>query len=276
MHSLQQLLAGGSLDDALARVEAQIKAAPANADLRAAFVQLLCLAGNWTRAQTQLKSWAALKPQAQPTVTLLEQAIRGEQQRAAVFAGQAQPRLPGEAYRWAEQLFAALQADIQGERAQADDLRNGALEAAALNPGSALMQGSEQAEPFAWLTDGDGRLGPVCELLVNGGYFWVPFSAITEMRFQAPASVTDLVWRHTLVQLVDGSEQVCQVPVRYPFASQAQDDLRLARLTEWQPLDEAQQHYIGQGQKVWLNDSAEFSLLSLETLTFVASDLADE
>ena len=96
------------------------------------------------------------------------------------------------------------------------------------------------------------------------------------MRFQAPASVTDLVWRHTLVRLVDGSEQVCQVPVRYPFAPDAPDDLRLARLTEWQPLDEAQQHYIGHGQKVWLNDSAEFSLLTLETLTFVASDLADE
>lgn len=276
MHSLQQLLAGGSLNDALARVETQIKAAPGDADLRAAFVQLLCLAGNWTRAQTQLKSWAALKPQAQPTVTLLEQAIRGELQRAAVFAGQQQPRLPGEAYRWAEQLFAALQADIQGERAQADTLRNAALEQAALNPGSVLRQGTEEAQLFDWLIDGDSRLGPVCELLVNGGYFWVPFSAIAEMRFQAPASVTDLVWRHTLVRLVDGTEQVCQVPVRYPFASDASDNLRLARLTEWQSLDEAQQHYIGQGQKVWLNDSAEFSLLDLETLTFVASDLADE
>lgn len=276
MHSLQQLLAGGALDDALARVEAQIKAAPADADLRAAFVQLLCLTGNWTRAQTQLKSWAALKPQAQPTVTLLEQAIRGELQRAAVFAGQDRPRLPGDAYGWAETLFAALRAELQGERAQADDLRNAALEAAALNPGSALVQDSEQAQPFAWLIDGDSRLGPVCELLVNGNYFWVPFSVIAEMRFQAPASVTDLVWRHTLVRLVDGSEQVCQVPVRYPFAPDAQDDLRLARLTEWQPLDEAQQHYIGHGQKVWLNDSAEFSLLTLETLTFVASDLADE
>lgn len=276
MHSLQQLLAGGSLNDALARVETQIKAAPGDADLRAAFVQLLCLTGNWTRVQTQLKSWAALKPQAQPTVTLLEQAIRGELQRAAVFVGQQQPRLPGEAYSWAEQLFAALQADIQGERTQADALRNAALEQAALNPGSALLQGTEEAQLFDWLIDGDSRLGPVCELLVNGGYFWVPFSAIAEMRFQAPASVTDLVWRHTLVRLVDGTEQVCQVPVRYPFASDAPDNLRLARLTEWQPLDEAQQHYIGQGQKVWLNDSAEFSLLNLETLTFVASDLADE
>lgn len=276
MHSLQQLLAGGSLDDALTRVASQIKAAPADADLRAAFVQLLCLAGNWTRAQTQLKSWAALKPQAQPTVTLLEQAIRGELQREAVFAGQQPPRLPGAAYGWAEPLFAALQADIQGDRTQADALRSAAFEAAALNPGSALLQGAEQAQPFDWLIDGDSRLGPICELLVNGGYFWVPFSAIAEMRFQAPVSVTDLVWRHTLVRLVDGSEQVCQAPVRYPFAPSAQDNLRLARLTEWQPLDAAAQHYIGHGQKVWLNDSAEFSLLSLETLTFVASDMADE
>lgn len=275
MHSLHQLLAGSSLDETLARVEAQIKAAPGDADLRAAFVQLLCLAGNWTRAQTQLKSWAALKPQAQPTVTLLDQAIRGEMQRAVVFAGQAEPRLPGEAWGWAAQLFAALQADIQGDRAQADALRSAALDAAALNPGSAQAQGDEQAQPFAWLVDGDSRLGPVCELLVNGHYFWVPFSAIATMRFQAPASVTDLVWRHTLVQLVDGAEQVCQVPVRYPFDADAQDSLRLASLTEWRPLDEAQQHYVGQGQKVWLNDEAEFPLLSLETLTFAASDLAD-
>ena len=275
MHSLNQLLAGGSLNETLVRVESQIKAAPADADLRAAFVQLLCLAGNWTRAQTQLKSWAALKPQAQPTVTLLDQAIRGELQRAAVFTGEGQPRLPGAAYGWAESLFAALQADIQGERTQAQALRQAALDAAALNPGSALEQGSEQAQLFDWLIDGDARLGPICELLVNGSYFWVPFSAIAEMRFQAPASVTDLVWRHTLVRLVDGSEQVCQVPVRYPFAADADDNLRLARLTDWQPLDDAQQHYIGHGQKVWLNDSAEFSLLSLETLSFVASDLAD-
>ncbi|MFD1804229.1 type VI secretion system accessory protein TagJ [Mixta tenebrionis] len=275
MNSLNQLLAGRSLDETLAHVEAQIKAAPGDADLRAAFVQLLCLAGNWTRALTQLKPWLALKPQAQPTVTLLEQAIGGELQRAAVFAGQAQPRMPGDAWGWAEQLLAALQADLHGERAQAESLRNAALEAAALNPGSALMQDEEQAQPFAWLADGDSRLGPICEMVVNGHYFWVPFSAIVEMRFQAPVSVTDLVWRHTLVRLVDGNEQVCQLPVRYPFAAGTKDALRLACLTEWQPLDAAQRHYSGQGQKVLLNDKDEFPLLGLETLTFVASDMAD-
>ncbi|MCP6060496.1 protein of avirulence locus ImpE, partial [Klebsiella pneumoniae] len=79
------------MSDALLRLEAEIKARPADADLRAAFVQFLSLSGNWARALTQLKSWLALKPQAKPTVTLLEQAIQGEQQRARVFAGEVRP-----------------------------------------------------------------------------------------------------------------------------------------------------------------------------------------
>lgn len=66
MNTLYQHLAGEPLSDALARLEAEIKARPADADLRAAFVQFLTLSGNWTRALTQLKSWLALKPQAKP------------------------------------------------------------------------------------------------------------------------------------------------------------------------------------------------------------------
>jgi len=88
MNTLYQHLAGESLSDALQRIEAGIKARPADADLRAAFVQFLTLSGNWTRALTQLKSWLALKPQAKPTVTLLEQSIEGELQRARVTARQ--------------------------------------------------------------------------------------------------------------------------------------------------------------------------------------------
>lgn len=57
MYSLTTLMSGASLAETLARVEGEIKSRPADADLRAAFVQLLCLAGNWTRASTQLKSW---------------------------------------------------------------------------------------------------------------------------------------------------------------------------------------------------------------------------
>ena len=108
MNTLYQRLAGESISDALLRLEADIKARPADADLRAAFVQFLILSGNWARALTQLKSWLALKPQAKPTVTLLEQAIQGEQQRARVFAGEARPAMPEAQWPWLTTLAQAL------------------------------------------------------------------------------------------------------------------------------------------------------------------------
>ena len=75
MNTLYQHLAGESLSDALVRLEAR-SSSSGRCRSPCAFVQFLTLSGNWTRALTQLKSWLALKPQAKPTVTLLEQSIQ--------------------------------------------------------------------------------------------------------------------------------------------------------------------------------------------------------
>lgn len=265
MNTLFQQLAGQSLQESLAQLESRIRTQPGDADLRAAFAQLLCLDGNWTRAQAQLKSWAALKPQAQPTVTLLEQAINGERQRADVMAGRARPVTADRQWPWLALMVSALEADPVSAAAQ----RDAALEMAEANPGQLIAQDGKVVT-FDWLMDGDGRFGPVCEAIVNGRYFWLPFSAIAAMQFQPPASVTDLVWRHTLVRLHDGSEQVCQIPARYPLDNEAEDRFKLARVTEWQVLPGESAHYLGMGQKVWLNDGAEYSLLDLQTVSFSA------
>jgi len=274
MHSFSQLMDGQSLAEALSAVENRIRAEPANADHRAALVQLLCLNGQWPRAQAQLKSWLALKPQAQPTVTLLEQCIAAEITRAAVFAGEAEPRLPGEGAQWVNQLQQALVAERQGESQRAAALREAALDSAPLSQARLYLQDDEQGQAVEWLTDGDGRLGPVCEMAVNGHYYWLPFSLISEMQFQPPASVTDLVWRHTLVRLVDGSEQVCQIPLRYPFDAQASDAVRLAKVTEWHSEDDLT--FIGSGQKAWLDEEQQFPLLNLTRLVFGEAESADE
>ncbi|MGJ0478740.1 type VI secretion system accessory protein TagJ [Pantoea agglomerans] len=274
MESLQHRLASATLGETLADVTRQIQANPANADLRAAFVQLLCLSGNWTRAQTQLQSWLALRPQAQPTVNLLQQAIAGELQRDAVLRGEAQPVLPGSAWHWCDTLLAALQAETTGDTTRGNALRADALELAAANPGTATQQ--DQPTAFSWLMDGDSRFGPVCEVINQGRYYWIPFAAIREMQFQAPASVTDLVWRHTRVQLVDGSEQVCQIPARYPLLAGADERFLRGSVTEWQPLGDDPDQFVGQGQKMWLSDSAEFSLLSLQQVAFDNTESADE
>lgn len=270
MNTLEQQLAGQSLQASLAQLVDRIRSQPADADLRAAFTQLLCLEGNWTRAQAQLKSWLALTPQAQPTVTLLEQTIQGELTREKVLAGEAHPTMPDAHWPWVAQLVNAL---AQPEEA-ASASRQAALEQAEAVSGELTLQDGT-THTFDWLMDGDSRFGPVCELIVNGRYFWLPFNAIEEMEFQPPASVTDLAWRHTRVQLRDGSEQVCQIPARYPVDAQTEDRFRLGRTTEWQPLAGDDAQYIGQGQKVWLNDSAEFPLLDLARVRFTGA-AADE
>jgi type VI secretion system protein ImpE len=77
------------------------------------------------------------------------------------------------------------------------------------------------------------------------------------------------------VRLTDGTEQVCQIPARYPFAADATDAVKLSRTTEWQSLDEDGSLYEGMGQKAWLSEQSESPLLSLSLVTF-ATDGADE
>ena len=116
--------------------------------------------------------------------------------------------------------------------------------------------------------DGDARLGPVCELIVNGRYCWLPFAAIAEIRFQAPASVTDLGaapcagapdrWKRA------GVSDPRALPCHAAGGSTASSS---GRATEWQPLDDEGALYQGHGQKVWLNDNDEFPF-SLDVVSF--------
>ncbi|WP_303621290.1 type VI secretion system accessory protein TagJ [Serratia ficaria] len=271
MKSLASMLQGGSVSAAIGAVESEIKARPADADLRAALVQLLCLSGNWQRANAQLKSWQALKPIAQPTTLLLMQSVSAELQRQAVFAGEAAPALLQQNQPWLQQMIQALDHDARGEAELAQALRDSALDAAPASAGRLTLAQGEQEQPvaFEWLTDGDGRLGPVCELALNGVYYWLPFADIAEIQFQAPQSAIDLVWSHALVRLHDGREQVCQLPARYPLAADSDDALLLGKRTEWLPLGDGP-HYAGQGLKTWLSESEEFPLHSLRHLSFGA------
>ncbi|EPX2174675.1 TPA: type VI secretion system accessory protein TagJ [Serratia marcescens] len=272
MKSLASMLQGQSIGAAITAIENEIKGKPADADLRAALVQLLCLSGNWMRANAQLKSWQALKPIAQPTTLLLMQSVNAELQRQAVFAGTAAPALLRQDQPWLKLMVQALHQDAQGAAEQAQALRDEALEAAPAGAGRlTLAEGDQERQlSFDWLTDGDGRLGPVCELALNGVYYWLPFADIAAIQFQAPQSAIDLVWSHALVRLTDGREQVCQLPARYPLAEGSDDALLLGKRTEWQPLGDGT-HYAGLGLKTWLSESDEFPLHSLRQLSFDAS-----
>lgn len=268
MKSLLSMLQDQPLSAAVAQAESAVKASPADADKRAALVQLLLLCGDWPRASAQLPAWQALAPLAKPTTQQLFDTVTAETQRERVFRADMAPAFLSTPNEWLSALAKALQVSP----AQASTLRAQAFELAAESAGSLSIVGPEEqahSKDFNWLADADSRLGPVCELLLDGSYYWVPFQDIASITFQAPQNAVHLIWAHANVKWHSGRQQVCQIPARYPLSASTSDSHRLGHITDWQPLND-DGHYAGQGQKTWLTDNDEYPLLNLRQLQLTA------
>lgn len=273
MKSLLTVLKGNPLSDALSQAESAVQSAPADADKRAEWVQLLLLHGDWPRAEMQLKAWQALTPVAAPTTRQLTETVAAEIQRDGVFRGTHEPAYLSPPPDWLLTLAEALRSAPE----QADALRDQAFEAAAEaeSAGSLTLTASdgeeEKKHDFTWLADADSRLGPVCELFLENRYYWVPFEDIASISFQPPQNAVHLVWVNAMVTWRNGKQKVCQIPARYPVTDDCNDAHRLGHRTDWAPLNDLG-HYAGQGQKTWITDADEYALLTLRGLSFTAAD----
>ena len=58
----------------------------------------------------------------------------------------------------------------KGEWKAARECSERALEAAP------VVAGKVNGQPFEWIADADSRLGPILEAMIDGRYYWVPFS----------------------------------------------------------------------------------------------------
>ncbi len=267
MTGIIKALGGASVDEQLNQVRADIRKKPADADLRAKLFQLLAVKGQWEKAFEALKLSSEMNSQAQPVAVLYTGAITAEQEREAVFRGEKTPAVFEEPPQWMAMLLEALRSNEETAHA----LREQAMETAPTIAGTMLINGGESGQAFEWLCDGDARLGPVCELIANGRYGWVPFDMIQSLRLIPPEGLTDLIWVQAEVTLVNGRSQIGLIPARYPApAGQQYADLddasNLSRRTDWQEI--AEDMYIGSGQKMWMTDSAEYALLDARSVTF--------
>jgi len=226
--TIRACLRNGDTQGAQAAATSAVKAQPADGRHRIALFQLLCVHGAWERALGQLDVIAQLDAQALPMVGTYREAIKCEAVRAAVFEGRATPLAFGEPRRWLALMVEALHAHARGEAAAASRLRDEALgeaEAAA---------GTCNGESFEWIADADTRLGPVLEAIINGKYYWMPFSALAQLDIEAPEDLRDMVWLPAHFVFTNGGETVGLIPTRYPGAERDEDGLiRLARKTTW-------------------------------------------
>ncbi|MBK1705556.1 type VI secretion system accessory protein TagJ [Halochromatium glycolicum] len=256
-------LAGKSLDETLQLAQGDVRRAPADPKPRIFLFQLLCVLGSWDRALTQLQVIGELDAASLAMVHTYRAAIAAEETRRAVFAGRIQPLILGQPERWIALMLESLRAGAKGQPEQVRALREEAFELAPTSPGQLE---AEQALAFDWLADADPRLGPITDAVIDGKYYWVPFSRIAELTIEAPSDLRDLVWTPTHFRWLNGGESFGLIPTRYPGSdSQADDRIKRSARTEWIP-DGGD--YIGVGQRVFVTDSAEVSILDLRSLSF--------
>jgi type VI secretion system protein ImpE len=262
--------------------------------------------GHWERALKQLQVGAKLvdikDAQWQAKAQLLRGLIRAEAQRTQVFAGQLLPVPVVDRPQWMEALARAIAANEKGDHAQADILRQAALDQAPTRAGVCSWQddgGAPEAnagtdtdtdtdadaskseptlreQPFEWISDTDTRLGPVCEFIVAGGYRWLAFADIVSMRLARPASLLDLVWLPATLQLRSTQAGVQQlrgfVPARYSgtenlaaeVGSSQRDALMLSRLTRWEDIGDTGVFAVG--QKTLMTPNEDIPLMAIRSL----------
>lgn len=249
----EEKLRAGDVDEALELLQNEVRKAPSNAKYRIFLFQLLSVLGRWDRALTQLKVSGDLDPANRVMVETYRELLRCEVLRGQVFAGQKTPIIFGEPERWAALLIEALRLTAEDKIAEAERIRSEAFELAP------TTRGTIDGTPFDWIADGDVRIGPMLEVIVNGRYAWLPFHQVHAIKIEPPTDLRDLVWTPATITLNTGADVVAFVPARYPGSeSHADGAIRLARRTDW---SESGSGYLGVGQRTWVTNDGEHPLL---------------
>jgi len=255
----------GDLEESLRQLQEQVRKDPANAKHRIFLFQLLALMGQWERAMNQLNVAGELDAGTLAMVQTYREALRCEVLRGEIFAGRRSPLVFGTPDEWLALLMEAQSLLAQGAGEQARAMRERALEAAPTTAGT--IDGAS----FDWIMDGDNRLGPVLEAIVNGRYYWIPFQRIRSIQIEEPADLRDLVWMPAFFTWANGGESAGLIPTRYPGSEASADpEVRRSRRTEW--LEQPGGAYVGQGQRMFYTDSGEYALMAVRSITLATGE----
>jgi type VI secretion system protein ImpE len=269
----EDLLRQGEPAAALDALQQLIRKEPQDAKHRVFLFQLLVTTGQWERAKTQLSVVRELDAATIPMAQTYSEALRCEVLRERVFSGQRSPLLFGEPAEWVAHVLQALMLSAEGNVEHAQRLRGSALEEAEATGGTLTIasEDGDREVAFEWLADADSRIGPVFEAVINGKYYWVPSSAVSEVRIDPPEDLRDVVWMPAQFRWRNGGEAVALIPTRYPGSAQAEDPaFQLARRTEWQ--DCGHDEFRGLGQRVFATDAGDFGLCDVRRIAYESTE----
>jgi type VI secretion system protein ImpE len=259
--SIEELIKEGKLRPAIAEVEGQIRDRPADAKLRVLLFNLLSMVGDWKRAVIQLETAAQMDGENGLLSTVYKPAVSAELLRSKVFSGQTSPVIFGQPDPWMGKLVQSLQLAAGGQFQAAGKLRDMALE------DSPVTNCTINGKSCEWIADGDTRLGPMLEAIVNGQYYWIPFVCIKRIQIEPPVCVRDLVWTVASFVWSNGGTAAGLIPTRYSGSETSDDNLhKLSRKTDW--IEKPEKTFYGVGQRILVTEKTEYPLLEIRDITF--------
>lgn len=250
-----------TLDQLFEEAKNRAKGSPDDLAARSALWQIFAARGELDRARKQLE----MIPRIDSTWMIEAQACHGlldaEVKRQAIFAGSEPPACVGTPPEWFGALAAALKYLGEGRQEAALPLL-----AEVWNSGEACP-GTVNGVPFEWVRDGDARIGPCLEVIIQGQYFWVPWERVMKIETRPPTEVRDRLWQPAQLQLSEEGAIEAFLPVRYP--QPRNDDEAMARRTEWVAIGE--ELFLGYGQKCLVTEGDPVGYLDVRELTLQAA-----
>jgi type VI secretion system protein ImpE len=257
------LFRAGRLADSVAALTAEVKAKPADVDIRVRLAELLCFQGNFDRADKLLDAAGTLRPELAASIALFRQLIRAAVARRQTFAEGRLPEFLGEPPAWLRTALLGLTHLRTGDAAQA---------LAALDQAEAerapVAGTCDDGKRFENLRDLDDVTAGFFEVLTSTGkYFWIPFERIASVEFRPPQRASDALWRRAEMSVIDGPDGEVFVPVLYDVEPEGLEEaLLLGRETAWRDEDGAPVR--GIGQRCLLIGEEAVPIMEIESLDF--------
>lgn len=230
--TVKELFRAGKLNEAIQALGGELRDRPTDTQRRTFLFEMLCFAGEYSRAEKHLNILADANPDAAMGALLYRSALMGERKRHAFF--------------------------------ESKEYEKVALET---KPRAGKLNG----EPFQTIEDADSRIGPRLEVFIAGEYVWLPFEHIGSLKMEAPRLLRDMLWPSAVVMAgpaLKGQEfgEVI-LPAIYPFSwKNGSDSVKLGRETDWIEQDRIA---IATGQKLLVLDGErDVPILEIRSLQF--------
>lgn len=260
----KELFDAGNLQTSIEAVTGEVKSNPTDVKRRTFLFELLCLAGEWDRAEKQIDVIGQQSIESAMAVTVYRANIQAERERSRLFRDGNAPHFLTEPPAYVDLHVEAIQKLRSGDTAGARALLDRAEEE------RPALTGTWNGAPFLDFRDYNDLTAGALELIVKDKYAWLAFEHIQSIEIDPPKSLRDLLWVPARMKAADGTTGEVFIPALYFGSSAHSDDrVRLGRMTDWKPLSD--DLFQGMGLRLFLVGEEEQSVIDTRRIEFAAA-----